>query len=169
MPRIVSVFPEAHLVIAGNGPAKEGLERLCSSLGMNAHVSFVGWVSPDRTQELMNSSSIVIVPSRWREPFCLVALEAAQLARPVVASRTGALPEVVVHNSTGLLFENENSGSLADSVIQLLENPALAVDLGVKARQRSLTEFDWNNYVCSYEKLYERLSTERIAAPIAVN
>ena len=158
-------FPDVHLVVAGDGPERGELETLASLLGLGSHVSFVGWVPPEKRYELINQSCLLIVPSRWKEPFCLVALEGALMGRPVVASRTGALPEVVVENETGIFFENENPASLADAVISLLESPSLATAMGLRGRERANRKFTWDRYIDSFEMLFTQLAHERRNVP----
>ena len=84
---ITTRFPKAHLVIAGDGVTRQDLEQQVVDLCLQDRVEFVGWVDPEKMPALINSSTIVVMPSRWEEPFGLVALQAAQMARPIVATR----------------------------------------------------------------------------------
>jgi glycogen(starch) synthase len=154
---LVDRFPEARLVIAGDGPARAGLEYRATLLGLVDTVEFIGWVAPEKVPELINTTSVVVIPSRWREPFCLVALQAAQMARPVVATRVGGLPEIVVHGQTGLLVERENSSAIAEAIAFLLEHPDVAAQMGRDARSRARDVFSWERFVDSYDALYRRL------------
>lgn len=105
--KVVSHFPKARLVIAGDGPMRPGLEKQVSALGLTGVTDFLGWVSPEKTASLINESTIVMMPSRI-EPFGLVALETALMARPIVATNVGGLKEVALHQQTGLLVESED-------------------------------------------------------------
>jgi glycogen(starch) synthase len=153
--RVLRRFPRARLVLAGEGAARPELERLVEELGVAGSIQFVGPVPPQEVPALINSASLVVVPSRWNEPFGLVALEAALMARPVVAARVGGLAEVVEHGQTGLLVERENYVALADAVLYLLSNFAIADQMGATARVRALERFSWNRCVDEYERLYE--------------
>jgi glycogen(starch) synthase len=155
--RVRTVFPEARLVLAGDGPARPLLEQWAAKLELGAAVEFAGWCRPEKITELINASTVVVVPSRWPEPFGLAALEAALNARPVVASRVGGLPEVVIHNETGLLFEKGDSAALAQQVIFLFQSHALAVRMGRVARQRALTRFSPERMAEEYDALYLRV------------
>jgi len=155
--QILKIFPRAHLTLAGDGFEREQLERHVVELGMRAAVEFLGWVMPEKTPEWVNAATMVVVPSRWREPFGLVALEAMQMARPVVASRVGGLAEVIVDGETGILFENENSAALADAIAYLLEHPNAARVMGAKGRKRAQQKFSIERYADEYEQLYQRL------------
>lgn len=156
-------FSNARLMIAGDGPVRWDLEQHASLRGLNHAVQFLGWVSPEKIPALINSATMVVMPSRWREPFGLVALQAAQMARPIVATRVGALPEIILHNETGVLVENEDSGALADSIAFLLEHPAAAVKMGQAARKRAQETFGFERFVHSYEALYHDLFNDHYA------
>lgn len=146
--------PRARLVLAGDGAARSELEQLVAALGLSDSVRFVGAMSPERIPALLDAASLVVVPSRWDEPFGLVALEAALMARPVVAARVGGLAEVVEPGRTGLLVEPENFLALADAMIALLVDPASADRMGATARTRARERFSWSHCVDEYERLY---------------
>jgi glycogen(starch) synthase len=154
---VLNRFPKARLTIAGDGPLRSVLEQQAVRMGVGRAVEFIGWVAPDGALSLIADCTIVLMPSR-REPFGLVALEAASAGRPVVATRIGGLPEIVIHQETGLLVENEDSRSLADAALSLLSNPAMALRFGEAARRRARDVFPWENHVGSYDALYRRFA-----------
>ena len=151
-------FPQLSLTIAGDGPARADLEQQASRLGISGAVHFAGWVEPGEIPKLVNASSIVVVPSRWQEPFGLVVLEAALMARPVVATRVGGLPEVIVNEQTGLLVEPENAAALAKAIKSLLEQPTVAAQMGQAGKSRALANFSFERYVKAYEAIYKRFT-----------
>lgn len=79
------------------------------------------------------------------------------MARPVIATRVGGLPEVIVHEETGLLTESENSEALAEAIELLLEQPEKAERMGRAARERAQKEFGWERHVDAYDGLYRKL------------
>lgn len=127
-----------------------------AALGLCSMVEFLGWVSPEKVPELIDKSTIVIMPSRI-EPFGLVALQAAQMARPVVGTRVGGLPEIVIDRGTGFLVESEDSESLADAIAFLLDHTEIAGQMGRAARQRALGVLNWERCVDGYDELYRSL------------
>jgi glycogen(starch) synthase len=153
-------FPRARLKIAGDGPARDELEQQVAALGLTDAVEFTGWIQPEKIPALINKCTCVVIPSRYREPFALITVEAAQMARPVVAARTGGLPETVAHERTGLLFENENTAALADEIAFLLDHPDRAMQMGQAGRCRALKIFSLEKFVDAYDKLYLRLIKE---------
>jgi glycogen(starch) synthase len=159
LPAVLDRFPEVRLTIAGDGPERAALERGASELKLTGFVDFIGWVSPDKVPELINTATIVLMPSRW-EGFGLVALEAGLLARPVIATRVGGLPEVIADGETGILMESENSRALADAIMLLLADPEKAARIGQAARRRAQELFSWERCVAAYDTLYRRLTQE---------
>jgi glycogen(starch) synthase len=155
---IVERFPNARLVIAGDGPARSDLERQVASQGLSAVVDFLGWVAPQDVPRVINSCTAVLMPSR-SESLPLVALETALMARPMVATRVGGLPEVVKHQQTGLLVEPDNSDELAEATGFLLAHADVALRMGLAARRRAQTTFSWDDHINAYDNLYQKLTT----------
>lgn len=150
-------FPQIRLTVAGDGPARAALEQQAAALGLGDAVEFRGWVASEDVLELVGRASAVVVPSRWQEPFALVALEAALMGRPVAATRVGGLPEVIVHEQTGLLVEPENASALADAIAYLITNPDAAVRMGQVGRRRAVADFGFERYADAYDDLYRKL------------
>ncbi len=164
---IVRRFPQARMIIAGDGPARPALEDQVVRLGLTDVVEFIGWVAPENVPALINTATIVVMPSRL-EPFGLVALEAAQMARPIVATRVGGLSEVVEQGQTGFLVDNENVNQVAAAIATLLERPELAIRMGQAAHQRALERFGWDRCVDAYDTLYRKLVTEAQHQPVVI-
>ena len=153
-------YPGARLSFIGDGPERAALEARVREHGIAESVTFHGQVPPEKIATLMSLATAVIVPSRWEEAFGMVALEAALLGRPVVASRVGGLPEVVLDGETGLLVPPNRPDALAAAVATLLDDPQRARALGRSARARALDRFGWERYVNEYESLYLRLTEQ---------
>ena len=153
---VLRCFPKARLVIAGDGAERAKLEGQAARLGIEASVEFVGWVRPDDVAALMNSATIVVIPSR-NEGLPNVAKEAALLARPIVATDVGGIPEAVVHGETGLLVGKEDAPALATTINRLLEHPEVAVAMGRAGRLRAQQLFSLERYIDAYDVLYRRL------------
>ena len=155
--QIRSEFPGLTLVIAGDGGERSALMRQAGTLGLDDCVEFPGWVSPEDIPALINSCTAMIVPSRWREAFGNVALQAMQMGRPVIASNVGGLPEIVIDRLTGYLIPAENPGRLSDALRELMSDQVSAVKMGEKGRERAATQFQFSRYVDQHEQLYRRI------------
>ena len=148
-------YPKARLTIVGEGPQRLELERQVAGLGLADSVDFTGVLSPAEIPSVLNQATVVLMPSRV-EGFGIRALEAGQMARPVVASSAGGLPEAIDHQLTGLIVERENSLAIAEAVSFLLDNPEIASSMGQAARSRVLQNFSLDRCVESYSGLYGR-------------
>lgn len=161
--RLRERFPALDLWIAGDGPARADLQAQAAALGLEKRVKFLGWVSPQRVGEVMRSATLVVMPSR-RESMPLVALQAGQAARPVVATNVGGLSEVIVDGRTGILVPPEDPTALAAKIAGLIEHPAEATRLGAAAAERVRSQFSWERYLDAIELRYRQLLGDR--APV---
>ncbi len=157
---ITERFRSLRLIIASDGPARPHLERQARELGLADAVDFIGWVESNKMPALFNSATIVVMPSRVTEGFGFVAMEAAMIGRPVVATRSGGLVEVVIDGATGLLVEREDSHALASAIAYLLDHPDIAREMGRIARARALATFSWEQHVNAFDDLYGQLVTD---------
>jgi len=126
-------FPQAQLVIAGDGEKAAELKRLSAALGIADSVYWLGW--RDDVADLMSAFDLLIFPSLW-EGFGLVLLEAMAARLPIVASRVSAIPEVVIDGETGLLFEPRDVSGLVNALTRLLEDRALRKYMGLLGAAR---------------------------------
>src|SRR5574341_1780378 len=134
--RVRESVREAHLVIAGDGPLRLALEAQAARLGVAAH--FLGWRKD--AYSILAECNVLAAPSLW-EGFGLVTLEAMALSKPVVASRVGALPEIVVEGETGFLVPPADSAKLAEALVTLLADPERAKAMGERGRARLEKDF----------------------------
>lgn len=108
------------LIIIGNGPEKLILEQQARNCGIYKKVHFLGVKDHNKIPLYINSANIIVLPSRYEGRPVLI-LEALACGRPVVASRIGGIPETIVNDKLGILFEKENPIALADAIIEALE------------------------------------------------
>jgi glycosyltransferase involved in cell wall biosynthesis len=153
--------PKLRLRIAGTGPEEAQLRAVAARERVEGRVDFLGPLRPERVWQEMSAASIVVVPTRAAEGFCFVAVEAAQLARPVVAARTGGLPETVVDGVTGDVVEPDDVAALAGAIDALLDDPDRARRLG-EAAQRRAVQYDAMRCAQSYSELYRSLEARSL-------
>ena len=130
--------PELELEIAGRGPLEPALRALARELGLGDSVRFLGYVSP--IQERIEGALAIVVPSLG-EGFGMVALEAMERARPVIAAAIGGLGELVRDGETGLLVPPGKVEPFARAIVELARDPARAARMGAAGRTRALTHF----------------------------
>jgi len=148
--------PDVTLDLAGRGPLEPALKSYARELGLDDAVRFLGFVSP--VQQAIADAAVVVVPSLG-EGFGMVALEAMERARPVIASSVGGLPEIVADGETGLVVPPAEADALAEAIVALAGDLPRARELGIAGRTRALEEFTPERCVARVEALYERALT----------
>ena len=151
-----SRLESVHLRIIGEGPEREDLEELASSLGMAGRTEFLGLRSD--VERHLAECDVFVHAATWTEAFGLTVAEAMAGARPVVASRIGALPELIEHGRSGLLVPPGDDSALAAALQQLLESPSLRRELGANARRRAADLFDIDRCVEHHVDLCEEVA-----------
>ncbi len=109
----------------------------------------------DDTASIYSSFDLCVVPSLLGDPFPTVAMETGAYARPVIASRTGGLPEIVEHGVTGWLVEPGNPQDLARCIKDVVQNRERISQMGRAARERIFSRFSQESMVKELEKLFE--------------
>lgn len=138
------------LVVAGDGPERERLER--AALG--DRMELLGFVSQAELGHRLDGASMLVMPSR-REGFGVVALEAMARGVPVVASRVGGLARLVEHERTGLLVPPGDASALRAAIERLRDDPALCSRLGAMARARASEQYGWDRVTAAMLEAYE--------------
>lgn len=139
--RIRMTSPGARLTVCGTGPEKDRLEVLARELGLNSAVTFTGRLENDRVAELFQTADIMINPS-LADNMPISILEAMASGVPVVSTNVGGVPYLVTHNVTALLVSPGDDKAMAESVISILNNTALADSL-IKAGYQKIDDYTW--------------------------
>ena len=127
--RALAQLDGVRAVVAGDGPARAGLEREAERLGIE--VVFTGWIDADRRAALLRGSRVFVLPSLWEEPFGIAGVEALAAGIPVVASDAGGIPSWLTDGDGGLLVPRGDATALANGIRSVLGDDALATRLGV--------------------------------------
>lgn len=147
--------PDVHWLLVGDGELRGELESYCRRLGLEPQVHFTGWRGD--VPDLLALCDVFVLPSLG-EPFGRVLIEAMAMARAVVATDAGGVPEIVIHGETGLLVPPAQPKPLAEAVLGLLEDPARAACLGAAGRRRAEGSFSLTRHVAAVEALYAELA-----------
>ncbi len=159
-----SRFPEARLVVAGDGPARAALEQLAGRLGVAQATTFAGMLRQELLHERYAAARCSVFPSLWLENCPMGVLEAMAAGVAVVASGVGGIPEIIRHEQTGLLFERGDSVQLAAQLTRILGDSALEARLGSAARAEAVQRFSPQAHRPQLVGLYERcLTASRLA------
>jgi glycosyltransferase involved in cell wall biosynthesis len=143
--------PGVHWVLVGEGELRDGLEAQTRRLGLAPQVHFTGW--RDDIPDLLALGDCFVLPS-VEEPFGRVLIEAMAMARPIVATDAGGVPEIVVHGETGLLVPPAAPDRLAAAVGALLGDPPRAARLGAAGRRRAESAFSLAGHAAAVEGVY---------------
>src|SRR3954452_5452980 len=130
--------PGLQLDLAGRGPLEPALKALARELGVEDAVHFLGHVAP--IQAAIERAAVVVVPSMG-EGFGMVALEAMERSRPVIAARIGGLGELVRDGETGVLVPAGEAEPLRDAIVRVAGDLGLARQMGAAGRRRALSRF----------------------------
>lgn len=151
--------PKARLVVVGDGPERARLQERAADLVAAGTVEFRGWLTPPEVAACLRACALVAVPSTTPEIFGLTALEALALGRPLVASRIGALPELVGPDN-GVLVAPGDPAALAEALAGLVGDADRLARLGEGSARRA-EAFDVDRCLDDYESWYRELLAER--------
>lgn len=160
LPLIQKKFHDIRCFFVGNDFLDGAIHRYVQEKHCEETVVFTGFRQD--IPELLSLFDIVLLPSLW-EGSPVALLEAMAMKKPIVATEVGGIPELVIPQKTGILIPPQNPCALADAVIFLLENPAIASRMGEAGYERVLQEFSLDVLVARTEALYERLIYEKTA------
>ncbi len=161
LPTIVRVFAETRrqvptrLVLVGDGPERGPTEHLARELGVCDDVVFLG--GQEYVADVLPAADLFLLPSE-HESFGLAGLEAMSCGVPVMGSRVGGLPEVIVHGETGYLCDPHDVDCMQRLVVGLFNDDAFRLEMGRKARARAVEAFGREAIVDRYVELYDRVA-----------
>jgi glycosyltransferase involved in cell wall biosynthesis len=147
-----ATHPYLRLLVAGDGPERPRLERLAQTLRVTGKVQFLGFV-PDPGRLFPGAYLFATAPVS--EGMGVANLEAMAWGRPVISTRVGGIPEVVVHGETGLLVPPRRPLELAQAIRLVIDDPVLARRLGRAGAARSRRHFAAGTMVAATLKVYE--------------
>lgn len=146
------------VVIGGKGAQLDNLKRVIAEAGIKERFRFAGFMPYERMRSLYNISDVIVVPSlptmTWQEQFGMVLVEAMACGRPVIGSKSGAIPEVI--GDAGMTFTPGEYPELTDRLVHLMRNRGLAKTLGERARRRAEAEFDARKNAVKIYEVYKK-------------
>ncbi len=164
IPDVVRIFHKiqekipAKLIMVGEGPEKEGAEKLCEELGIADRVIFLG--NSNEIDRILCFSDLFLLPSE-SESFGLAALEAMMNKVPVISSNVGGIPEVNENGVTGFLSEVGNITEMAQNALKILSDEKVLEAFKIRAL-KSAEKFDILNVLPLYEEVYKKAYQSRL-------
>jgi glycosyltransferase involved in cell wall biosynthesis len=123
-----------------------------------ATVHFIGAIEQSKLSQYYSKADILVFPSVWNEPFGMPLLEAMACQVPVVATRSGGIPEIIEDGKTGLVVDRDDPHALAEAILTLIENENLRDSMGKAGRQRALQLFTWDKMAEQLMRYYDQLT-----------
>ena len=145
----------ARLTIVGEGPEREALQSLIAELGIGERARLAGYRSD--IWSFLREVDVYVQPS-LQESFGIAVLEALAARKPVIAARTGGIPEIINDDQSGLLVPSGDADALAAALVRVIEQPELRASLAEGGRRRVETAFSIEGTARQYEQLYAALA-----------
>ena len=152
------VIAKGAVIIVGEGPEKERLEKLSKELGLSDRVFFAGYISHKNIPSYYSIIDIFVVP-RINSRVChivtpLKPLEAMAMGKCVLASNVGGLKELIVDGKTGLLFDPENVADLSQKINYLIKHEQYRNEIGERASEFVREQRNWDVLCKKYIEIY---------------
>ncbi|MFQ6007398.1 MAG: glycosyltransferase family 4 protein [Candidatus Zixiibacteriota bacterium] len=146
---IVAAHPNVFFLLLGDGPLRKKLKARIAELSLDRHFMFAGML--DDVDGELAGADLMIHPS-VEEPFGNALIEGMSAGLPIIASRVGGIPEVVIDGQTALLVEPRQPQQLAKATLQLLNSPSRREAFGLAGQERCRSEFDLKTMIDRIEK-----------------
>lgn len=148
LPKVVGQVPDFRYLICGQGDYKAELEKLVKQYNLAKNVVFIDFVPQDELPYLYSLADVLAMPAREladmdAEGFGIVFLEANLFGRPVIAGKSGGMPEAIDHGRTGILVDPLSVEEISQAIVKLLTDKELANHLGQQGQARVRSQFSW--------------------------
>ena len=150
--KVLTQLHAIRFLVVGDGALRNELEAFSKDLGVEDNVIFCGY--RDDIPEILAGSNILVSAS-LAEHFGRVIIEAMAMAKPVVGTRAGGVPEIVIDGQTGILIEPTSSEEMAQAILSLLADPEYARAMGVAGLERVRDCFSLEKHTRQIEEIYK--------------
>lgn len=162
MPEILKSVPDGHLLLIGEGPYRDHLQKLVDKHNLHSSVTFIGRIQYKDLPLYLCAGDIFAMPSRSRlmglevEGLGIVYLEASSCGLPVLAGNSGGAPDAVVQSKTGLVVDGTDNNQIAAAAIELLTNSTESQLMGVTGRQWIVENWRWDIWSKDFESVLNK-------------
>jgi len=152
---ITTKYSNLYCLIVGEGQLRQELEKRIAQKGLQDRIRLLGFRAPGEVLSIVKASDLFVMPSR-SEGTPVALLEAASLARPLLASRVGGIPELVADGEQALLVSPGDPIALAAALARLCDEPEFAMELGRQAQRRVQQEFGVKSLIEATARAYQK-------------
>jgi glycosyltransferase involved in cell wall biosynthesis len=153
---VATEFPGVDLLIAGDGPQRARIEEMIGARRLQLRIQLLPALPHDELWSLYKGALVFVMLSRLAEGLPLVFFEAMACGTPVIGTRNGGTPEIVIHQETGLLVESNEPENVAAAMRALLANPDKRETMGRRGYELAKL-YDWKTVAAHYLTLYQNL------------
>ena len=165
IPYILGKFPNTKVIMGGDGPERENLEKLAKDMGIKDKVIFSDFIPDEDFPKYMKASDVFVLPSIVdrmgdTEGSATILLEAMACGTPVVGTNVGGIPYAIKDGMGGFLVEQKNAKQLANKIIMLIKDEELRKEMSKVGRKYVEEEFSWTKIAEKYKNIFEMLGVE---------
>ncbi|WP_166963669.1 glycosyltransferase [Yeosuana marina] len=157
---VVKIYPEARLLMAGDGPLLSTCKNLVKHYNLSEYVKFLGVITPEVYCDLLKESLTFVQHSITAEDgdmegTPLSILEASAAGLPVISTNHAGIPDVIVHNETGLLCDEHDVHEMSNNMLKVLEDLEMAKRLGRSGKDRIQTYFTLDRHISALQTVLD--------------
>ena len=150
-------IPNAKLLIAGDGPERERIEAYISEHKLDGRITLLGYQNQDSIHKYITNSRFVVIPSICNENCPYSVLEAMEIGKPIVASRIGGIPELIVDGENGYLYKADDINELKEKLTLLLDDDEKVNSFAQKSRELYESYYSPDSYYNELIKIYNKV------------
>ena len=151
---VAEKFKDVHLVIAGTGELEGMVKEFVTKFNLENRIHLLGFRKD--IPNLMRTFDIFLLPSLW-EGFGIVLIEAMAAGKPVVATDTSSIPEIVEDGRNGILVLPENANAISNALTKLISEPELRTKLGKEGQKIVMEKFTIERMINNYEQIFSEM------------
>lgn len=152
---------QGRLIIAGDGPEREEIEKMIKDNNLTAKIKLVGYLNQKEVRKYIKNAKFIVVPSIWYENCPYSILETMEIGKPIIGSRIGGIPELIEDGENGFLYQYDNVSELTEKMTYLFNDDKLTQLQGEKSRKIYEENYSEKIYYDEIMKVYTKLIREK--------
>lgn len=154
-------IPNGNLLIAGDGPERENIEKYIKNNGLNDRIRLLGYLNQNEIKKYISNAKFVVVPSIWYENCPYSILETMEIGKPIIGSKIGGIPELIEDSKNGFLYEYNDINQLEEKMKLLFNNKKLVEEQSKTSKFLFEKKYNKDIYYNKIYKIYKELLGEK--------